>query len=175
MYHSMKVTAWCAGEERTSLPTSIPGSHLHTVIHTRWRINTICLSWWWALCARNMQRVEKINIFKKCVKLLINRNFRRSFSRLHRIKRIPFLNSYLLFTTIISSVLKPVSNPYGWNNTDQSMNCVYITTWKSLGSGCWGIALQAGRSRVRLPTVSLEFFIDIILPTALCSWGRLSL
>jgi hypothetical protein len=31
--------------------------------------------------------------------------------------------------------------------------------------------LQAGRSRVRLPMVSLEFFIDIILPAAGCSWG----
>jgi len=28
----------------------------------------------------------------------------------------------------------------------------------------WGTALQAGRSRVRFPAVSLEFFIDIILP-----------
>jgi len=33
--------------------------------------------------------------------------------------------------------------------------------------GC-GAALQAGRSRVRFPMVSLEFFIDIILPAALC-------
>jgi len=29
-----------------------------------------------------------------------------------------------------------------------------------------GTALQAGRSRVRFPMVSLEFFIDIILPAA---------
>ena len=32
--------------------------------------------------------------------------------------------------------------------------------------GC-GNALQVGRSRVRFPIVSLELFIDIILPTAL--------
>ena len=31
----------------------------------------------------------------------------------------------------------------------------------------WATALQAGRSRVRFPIVSMEFFIDIILPAAL--------
>jgi hypothetical protein len=38
-----------------------------------------------------------------------------------------------------------------------------------------GIALQVGRSRVWFPTVSLEFFVDIILPAALWLWGWLSL
>jgi len=31
----------------------------------------------------------------------------------------------------------------------------------------WGTALQAGRLRVRFPMVSLEFFIDTILPVTL--------
>jgi hypothetical protein len=39
----------------------------------------------------------------------------------------------------------------------------------------WGTALQTGRSRVRFPMVSLEFYIDIILPAALWPWGWLSL
>ena len=39
----------------------------------------------------------------------------------------------------------------------------------------WGSALQAGRSRVRFLVVSLEFFTNKILPSALWLWGRLSL
>jgi len=31
----------------------------------------------------------------------------------------------------------------------------------------WGTALQTGRAQVQFPMVSLEFFIDIILPAAL--------
>ena len=38
-----------------------------------------------------------------------------------------------------------------------------------------GAVLQIGRSLVRSQMVSLEFFIDIILPIALWPWGRLSL
>jgi len=43
------------------------------------------------------------------------------------------------------------------------------------GAVGWGTALQVGRSRVRFPIVSLEFFIDIILPATVWPWGRLSL
>ena len=39
----------------------------------------------------------------------------------------------------------------------------------------WGTALQAGRSWVRFQMVSLEFFVDVILPAALWPWGRFSL
>jgi hypothetical protein len=38
-----------------------------------------------------------------------------------------------------------------------------------------GTALEAGRSRVRFPMVSLEFYIDVTLPAALWPWGRPSL
>jgi len=43
------------------------------------------------------------------------------------------------------------------------------------GAVGWGTALQVGRPQVRFPMVSLEFFIDIIIPGALWPWGWLSL
>ena len=48
----------------------------------------------------------------------------------------------------------------------------YCLKWGHAAGGAvvWGTALQAGRSRIGFPMVSLEFFIDINLPVALWSW-----
>ena len=53
----------------------------------------------------------------------------------------------------------------------------FPTAWTGARGGAvgWGTALQAGRSLVRFPMVSLKFSIDIILLVALWSWGWLSL
>jgi len=69
--------------------------------------------------------------------------------------------------------------------------CDIETSWMRSTEGCsaknkqitfearggavgWGTELQAGRSRVRFPLVSLEFFKDIILPAAFCNPQGLS-
>ena len=59
----------------------------------------------------------------------------------------------------------------------QATNCnaVVITKNVLFLFGGHAAALQVGRSRVRFPILSLEIFIDIILPAALWPWGRLSL
>jgi hypothetical protein len=49
---------------------------------------------------------------------------------------------------------------------------MYVLYWGARGGAVGrGTALQTGRSRVRFPMVSLEFFIDIILPAALWPTG----
>jgi hypothetical protein len=47
----------------------------------------------------------------------------------------------------------------------------YVMHWGMRWRSGWGTALQTGRSRVWFPMVSLDFFIDIILPVALWPWG----
>jgi hypothetical protein len=48
-----------------------------------------------------------------------------------------------------------------------------VSTCKG-GGGRYGTTLQTGKSRVRFPMVSLEFFSYINFPVALWPWGRLS-
>ena len=62
--HSMLVVEMCAGWKKTAgslLPTSTHLGHQHRMTVTRGCIETICLSWWWALCARNMWGVVNRN------------------------------------------------------------------------------------------------------------------
>jgi hypothetical protein len=63
------------------------------------------------------------------------------------------------------------------NNISSNRNIIMYTTYYEACGGAvgWGTVLQAGRLWVRFPMVSLELFIDIILPAALWTCGRLSL
>ena len=70
--HSMLVTEMCAGWKKTRTCTHLGQQHRMTV--TRGCIDTVCLSWWWARCARNMYRVINRNKYVEknlCVTLVI--------------------------------------------------------------------------------------------------------
>jgi len=67
----------------------------------------------------------------------------------------------LLFIYVLNT---PVSKPI--IRSDNGKNYLRIQMEREL---------QAGRSRFRFPTMSLKFFIDIILPATLWPWGRISL
>jgi hypothetical protein len=57
-------------------------------------------------------------------------------------------------------------------------NTFFAVIWDNRGTQSrngWGTALQTGSSRDRFPGVTMEFFIDIILPVVLWPWGWLSL
>ena len=53
-------------------------------------------------------------------------------------------------------------------------NLIFCIRGPRGGAVGWGNAPQVGRSRVRFPIVSLEFFINTVLPAALWSWGWLT-
>jgi hypothetical protein len=55
----------CRVQVGSSLPTCTRHGHQHRVTATRGYIETICLSWWWARCARNIQRVKN-KCIEKC-------------------------------------------------------------------------------------------------------------
>ena len=68
-----------------------------------------------------------------------------------------------------------VCKPTGMGYMKRLLHLNLRSYTKTRGAGGWGTALQAGRSRVRFPMVSLDFFIDIILPVGLWPWGWLIL
>ena len=66
--------------------------HRHRVTATRGFIDTICLSWWWAWCARNMQGVRNKDkyIEKNCVS---HWSFTKNHYMMHGQQNIKFQHS----------------------------------------------------------------------------------
>jgi len=80
--------------------------------------------------------------------------------------------SSLLYTKWNSSLFRHIINLFG----ALAMQSVHLKVRKEERNHfCLPSALQAGRSRVWFSMLSLEFFIEIILPVALRPWGWLRL
>ena len=87
-------------------------------------------------------------------------------------------------TSIYSKVWRNLKSKKKWRETcvisllgrkkSVSDNDGTVIQLNGVRNFCGGTALQAERWRVRILSVSLEIFIDIILPVALWPWGRLS-
>jgi hypothetical protein len=64
---------------------------------------------------------------------------------------------------------------YDHNRSRKTNLSLYYTMNGARGGAVgWGTAPQEERSRLRFPMMWLEFFINIILPAVLWSWGRFS-
>jgi hypothetical protein len=76
------------------------------------------------------------------------------------------------------------SNPFSYNRkvteplSDWMQYKVHLYFLQDISLGSvvgWGTVLRVGKSRVRIPTKTLNFFIDLMVLSALWSWDRLSL
>jgi hypothetical protein len=74
--HHSSTSCSSSGEANCVKTTS---GHRHRVTVTRGCIDTICLSWWWARCARKMYRVKYKNKY-----MVKNRASRWSFTKNHK-------------------------------------------------------------------------------------------
>ena len=73
-------------------------------------------------------------------------------------------------------VIVCLRNYRGTRRTNWLWILMFTESYLSLGGAFgWSTALQARRSRVRFPIMSMEILIDVILPAALWLWGWLSL
>jgi hypothetical protein len=83
---------------------------------------------------------------------------------------------FCIFLTLPYSSYQRVKNCWRELSMDvrRVLSFIYLNGARR-GAVGWGTALQTGRSRVRFPMVSLEFFVDVILSAALWPWGWLSL
>jgi hypothetical protein len=105
----------------------------------------------------------------------------RQFSRLLAAKACASAgNNCIIFRKYIAHRLKmSLQGRKKWLKKERCVKWFIMCTnsWKGARSGAvgWGTVLQTGRSQDRLPMMSLEFFIDIILPAALWPWGQLRL
>ena len=129
------------------------------------------VSWRWPSECRNMS--QWYNLLTKCIR----RHLFDIATLTHGYEQDNLLNSF--YTQCISKWHRHIaSGSHVFFGQFKIKFLSYILKLGNLthlrhGSGTrrgavgWGTALQAGRSRVPFPMVSMQFFIDIILPAVL--------
>ena len=182
----------CSWRKRPFLETDVPlnpSTHTYTHIQTQCRcIGCIIALWDFSEPSQSYARIlVKVFLWVLLGHYLDTYFTFHKFTRVHDVL-ITCCDKWFLFDILLRS---RGSNPDGCQETFSSPHpsspvlgptqspAQRITTLfrrverpESRGSTVgWDTALQVGRSRVRFPMVSLEFFIDIILPAAIWPWG----
>jgi hypothetical protein len=138
------------------------------------QITTICYKW------RKMTNLlvnYQITGVKRCMPFKGMHGFSCIFCRLYAVQYM--LHVHSLQTQIQCYRYIPVTERHFSPHFMKGVSMKSVVLEVNLGARSstvgWGTAPQVGRSWVRFPMVSLEFFIDVILLATLWPWGWLSL
>ena len=128
----------------------------------------------WILTAIRIHKSTSLlsSMWKKCVTVIFNlRTQKKNCKKVHAIMltsraktvrsmHIAWSGNIIIVNKIVWTIIFPPIYKYKGAHGDM------------VG---WGTALQARRSQIWFPMMSLEFFIDIILLDAIWPWGQLGL
>ena len=88
-------------------------SHLHRVTYTKWCIDAIRCSWWWAqCCSKHVEKGNKEIYWKKCVMLVINENYTEIHGQWNKRDRDTQYVCNVIIITSVQPFLQWKSNSY---------------------------------------------------------------
>jgi len=139
--------------------------------------------WWAHGCPKHVENRFKHTRNKLCVRLVIYKDH----SRMHGQQNITNIKIkwhsrscfvHLLFPPSVFSsdiLVRTLTRLQAGRPRIRGSIFSMIKAFLCGDAVCWGTTFQASRSRFQFPMGSLEFFVDLILPSPLWPWNRLIL